>query len=44
MSRFAGCLYYPRCDAAENICLEYEPELKDTGNGHQVACHLIKFN
>jgi len=36
-----GCRFHPRCPKAMQICTEKEPELKDIGNGHLVACHLI---
>jgi len=34
-----GCRFAPRCSRASPICREHEPELRDLGNGHQVACH-----
>jgi len=34
-----GCRFAPRCSKASPICREHEPELRDLGNGHQVACH-----
>jgi len=37
----SGCTFHPRCPKAMQICTEKEPELKDIGNGHMVACHLI---
>jgi oligopeptide transport system ATP-binding protein len=36
-----GCSFRYNCEKSENICREYEPEIKDTGNGHMVACHRI---
>ncbi|MFT8316556.1 MAG: ABC transporter ATP-binding protein [Clostridium sp.] len=35
-----GCRFKDRCSYAKPICKELEPELKDQGNGHCVACHL----
>ncbi|MGM9639513.1 MAG: ABC transporter ATP-binding protein [Butyricicoccaceae bacterium] len=35
-----GCAFCSRCPYAMNICAEYEPEVTDLGNGHQVACWL----
>ena len=34
-----GCRFHPRCSKATSICQEQEPELRDTGGGHLVACH-----
>lgn len=36
----AGCRFHPRCPKVMEICAKKEPELKDIGNGHIVACHL----
>ena len=36
----AACAFCSRCPYAMNICAEYEPEVTDLGNGHQVACWL----
>jgi oligopeptide/dipeptide ABC transporter ATP-binding protein len=36
-----GCPFAPRCQAGKlDICSTIEPPLVDTGNSHQVACHL----
>ena len=37
-----GCRFNPRCDKAVDICRKEEPKLIDVGNGHLVACHLVK--
>ncbi len=37
-----GCRFNPRCDRAIDICRKEEPQLIDVGNGHLVACHLVK--
>ena len=37
----AGCRFNPRCPKTMDICRREEPELKDVGNGHLVACHLV---
>jgi oligopeptide transport system ATP-binding protein len=36
----SGCHFHTRCPYREKICEEVEPEFKDMGNGHWVACHL----
>ncbi len=36
-----GCRFSKRCPYADN-CPTAEPLLKDIGNGHYVACHMIK--
>ena len=35
-----GCRFKGRCRYLKPVCVESEPELKDLGNGHCVACHL----
>jgi oligopeptide transport system ATP-binding protein len=35
-----GCRFKGRCRYAKQVCSEIEPELKDSGNGHCVSCHL----
>jgi oligopeptide transport system ATP-binding protein len=35
-----GCRFNTRCPKVMNICKEAEPELKDIGKEHLVACHL----
>ncbi|MDQ0163249.1 ABC transporter ATP-binding protein [Aeribacillus alveayuensis] len=36
-----GCKFHTRCPLASKECQIKEPELKDVGNGHYVACHAI---
>ena len=36
-----GCRFHTRCEYAMDICKNFEPELKDVGEGHFVACHLM---
>ncbi len=36
-----GCAFHQRCPVAEARCRELDPRLKDLGEGHQVACHLV---
>lgn len=35
-----GCKFHTRCNKCMDICREVEPEFRDYGNGHCVACHL----
>ena len=37
----SGCRFNPRCEKAFEICRREETVLKDVGNGHLVACHLV---
>ena len=34
-----GCRFNPRCPAADDRCRSEEPELRQVGEGHFVACH-----
>jgi oligopeptide transport system ATP-binding protein len=34
-----GCHFHPRCSLAEDACKEKEPELRQIGSEHWVACH-----
>lgn len=36
----SGCRFHTRCKYATAECKTLEPDLKDIGNGHLVACHL----
>lgn len=36
-----GCRFHTRCRLAKTECREKEPEIKDLGNEHLVACHLV---
>ncbi len=37
----SGCRFHTRCRYVKSTCRENEPELKDIGNGHLAACHLL---
>ena len=37
----SGCKFRTRCKYAMDICSEVDPSLKDIGNEHFVACHLL---
>jgi len=37
----SGCRFHPRCPLFEKgLCDVKQPELKDIGGGHLVACHI----
>ncbi len=36
-----GCRFYPRCQKANKICREVEPDLLEYEDQHYVACHLV---
>ena len=36
----SGCRFHTRCNRCMERCKHEEPELRDIGNGHQVACFL----
>jgi oligopeptide transport system ATP-binding protein len=35
----SGCHFHPRCSLAADACKEKEPELREIGGEHWVACH-----
>jgi oligopeptide/dipeptide ABC transporter ATP-binding protein len=37
-----GCPYYERCAKGDYLCLRGEPQLKDIGNEHYVACLKVE--
>lgn len=39
----SGCRFHTRCPYKEDICAQETPELRDVGNGHRVACHLVRI-
>jgi peptide/nickel transport system ATP-binding protein len=38
----SGCYFHPRCRYAKDQCGVEEPELRDVGEGHFVACHFAE--
>lgn len=39
-----GCRFANRCPVAQALCTQSQPPLKNVGNGHKVACHLVTEN
>lgn len=37
----SGCAFRTRCPKATKLCAEQTPAIKDYGNGHYAACHMI---
>lgn len=37
-----GCPFHPRCAYATEICKQRKPLLLPYGEGHEVACHLVR--
>ena len=37
----SGCKFHTRCPMVKNICREDEPAMKEVGNEHFAACHLV---
>jgi len=38
----SGCYFRTRCSQAMPVCAEETPQLKQSGAGHLVGCHLVK--
>ena len=38
----SGCRFHPRCPIAEEICSQQEPEFREVGPDHWVACLMVK--
>jgi oligopeptide/dipeptide ABC transporter ATP-binding protein len=38
----SGCTFHTRCHACMDVCKTVRPELKETSDGHWVACHLYE--
>ena len=37
----SGCTFHTRCPLAEARCKTESPTLRDVGEGHKAACHLL---
>jgi len=38
----SGCYFNPRCRFAQEHCQSFEPQLRDMGDNHFVACHFAE--
>jgi len=38
----SGCYFHPRCNYAQDICKETEPEWEEVTPGHFAACHFAR--
>lgn len=38
-----GCVFYPRCPFAEDVCMKKQPEMIKIDEDHQVLCHLVRM-
>ena len=38
----SGCRFHPRCPIAQEICSQQEPEFREVGPDHWVACWMVK--
>jgi peptide/nickel transport system ATP-binding protein len=38
----SGCVFHPRCMYVMPACSQIVPQLRDIGDAHEVACHLVK--
>ncbi|MFC1951288.1 oligopeptide/dipeptide ABC transporter ATP-binding protein, partial [Chloroflexota bacterium] len=36
-----GCRFWPRCDYAQPVCKEKQPQLTEVGTKHYAACHML---
>jgi len=36
-----GCRFHPRCPIAMDVCQRQEPEIRNLGRNHLVACHAV---
>jgi len=37
----SGCVFYPRCPFASEICRRKEPEMVEIGKGHRILCNRV---
>lgn len=38
----SGCRFHPRCPVAFDLCSQQEPEFREVGKGHYVACWRVE--
>jgi oligopeptide/dipeptide ABC transporter ATP-binding protein len=37
----SGCRFHTRCESRKEVCTREDPPLRDLGDHHSVACHLV---
>lgn len=42
IERPSGCAFHPRCPLAQEVCTHDEPQLRQLGQDHLVACHFAE--
>lgn len=38
----SGCHFHPRCAYRTEKCMQQSPDLRETADGHSVACHYAE--
>lgn len=42
ITRPVGCVFAPRCDYADEVCIREQPDLVGVGHGHWSRCHFAE--